>query len=92
MEEFDIDSSFDEWTATFLGRESLGCGKRSTVVQYGEDDKSKDDLGEAIGLKDKTESSRGNEDPGHQWVTGAAENDSMIGAPRSERTKDDGVE
>ena len=25
--EFQVDSSFDEWTASFLGRESLGCGR-----------------------------------------------------------------
>ena len=36
-------------------------------------------------------SSRGDEDLSHQGVTEAAKNDSMIGAPRSERTKDDGV-
>ena len=64
MEEFDIDNSFDEWTATFLGRESLGCGKRSVQMessaadQYGVDDKSKDDLREALELKDRTVSSR----------------------------------
>ena len=40
-------------TAPFLGRDSLGCGMRSAVDQYGEDDKSKDDLGEAMGFKDK---------------------------------------
>ena len=64
MEEFDIDNSFDEWTATILGRESLECGKRSVQMestaadQYGVDDKSKDDLREALELKDRTVSSR----------------------------------
>ena len=31
--EFEVDSSFDEWTATFLGRESLGCGRNEVTKE-----------------------------------------------------------
>ena len=31
--EFQVDSSFDEWTASFLGRESLGCGRSEAAKE-----------------------------------------------------------
>ena len=55
MEEFILDSSFEEWTRTFLGRESFGCGKKSVEEDTGAGscaasqtrtrEASKDDLG-----------------------------------------------
>ena len=56
------------------------------------EDKSKDNLREAMELKDRTVSSRDDEDPSHQGVTEPAESDSMLGVSRSERTQEDGVE
>ena len=82
IEEFVIDDSFEEWTATFLGRASLGCGNRQTegaVVsgagsrtddQGGEFGASKDNLGETLEILGRTVSMiPDNEDPSHPRVT-----------------------
>ena len=51
MEEFIVDSSFEEWTASFLGREKLGCAK-SMVTKEVElrDDEQQPSLGVEVVL------------------------------------------
>ena len=91
MEEFVIDDSIEEWTATFLGRASLGCGEgliedavvsgagSRTAGQGGEFETSKDDLGETLEILDKTMSLIPDEDPSHPRVTEPEKGDSSGG-------------
>ena len=83
MEEFVIDDSFEEWTATFLGRASLGCGEKQveeavesgagsrTDDKVGEFGAKKDDLGETLEILDRTVFliPDADEDPSHPRVT-----------------------
>ena len=74
MVEFDVDESFDEWTASFLGLTSLDGERRQAQVQGAEDcDKlgpSKDDLEKIQDVHDRTESLIVVDgDPGHSGVT-----------------------
>ena len=99
MEEFLEDSSFEEWTGTFLGRESLGCGVK--LVEEGEtgagscvasqdegEEASKDNLDDNLEFMDRTVSLICKMDPSHPRVTEPEENDSMVGVSWAKETQD----
>ena len=72
MEEFILDDSFDEWTASFIGRESLGCGggmnaKEVEVRDVHEEPNTGDEVDDDNDLY--TAEGLHSEDPSHLVVT-----------------------
>ena len=97
MVEFDVDESFDEWTASFLGLTSLDGERRQAQVQGAEDcDKlgpSKDNLEKIQDVHDRTESLIVvDEDPGHSGVmlSGEQRADSRVGVTSVRKTQEYG--
>ena len=92
FEEFQDNSFFEEWTETFLGRDSLGCGTKiveeeqtgtGSNVAVEEEEASKDDLSglwsDNSEFMDRTMSLICVEDPSHPRVTEPRKEDSKIG-------------
>ena len=89
MEELILDSSFEEWTGTFLGRESFGYGKKSVEEDTGAGSCAasqtrtrkaiKDDLGDSMEFMDRTVSLIKDKDLSHPRVTESVKDDSMVG-------------
>ena len=86
MDEFVLDDSFEEWTASFIGRESLGCGRRMITKEvevrndYEESSPGvevDDELNTAEGVHSGTVSLI--EDPSHLRVTEPGGGDSRAG-------------